>query len=163
MCSSDLKMRKEALDIGKKSTFLYGNLKVLQKVLNFSIKSHLIWAFKDYKSVGNYVTDMTYQARANTKAIEGLGWHFSNQKLRKNIKPRKSYPRAWRYENYARIEYFILDHFQNNKIQQIWYLFVTNSVVTSVPKVVSRESFALAHGDQKFHKRWLTHGLFVNG
>jgi len=25
-------MRKEALDIGKKSTFLYGNLKVLQKV-----------------------------------------------------------------------------------------------------------------------------------
>ncbi|CBY10490.1 unnamed protein product [Oikopleura dioica] len=55
--ASDLKMRKEALDIGKKSTFLYGNLKVLQK---------------DYKSVGNYVTDMTYQARANTKAIEAI-------------------------------------------------------------------------------------------
>ena len=33
--ASDLKMRKEALDIGKKSTFLYGNLKVLQKVSLF--------------------------------------------------------------------------------------------------------------------------------
>ena len=42
MCSKDLKMRKEALDIGKKSTFLYGNLKVLQKVRIFKNKSSLI-------------------------------------------------------------------------------------------------------------------------
>lgn len=55
--ASDLKMRKEALDIGKKSTFLYGNLKVLQK---------------DYKSFGTFVNDMTYQAKANTKAIEAI-------------------------------------------------------------------------------------------
>ncbi|CAG5110564.1 Oidioi.mRNA.OKI2018_I69.chr2.g4950.t1.cds [Oikopleura dioica] len=60
--ASDLKMRKEALDIGKKSTFLYGNL-------------------KDYKSFGTYVNDMTYQARANTKAIEGMGLKIVNHLL----------------------------------------------------------------------------------
>ena len=82
--ASDLKMRKEALDIGKKSTFLYGNLKVLQKVSLF-LNNTVYFVFQDYKSFGTYVNDMTYQARANTKAIEGLGYHILCQTSVKQI------------------------------------------------------------------------------